>query len=47
MEQKNIAGKDEYTINASLVINCLPVIGLLDAPKRKGYFILMGRVILI
>ena len=38
-----IAGKDEYTINASLVINCLPVIGLLDAPKKKRLFYTYGK----
>ena len=29
-----IAGKDEYTINAALVINKVPVLGLVGAPKK-------------
>ncbi len=30
-----IAGKDEYTINAALVLNYSPTIGLVGAPKKK------------
>ena len=30
-----IAGKDEYTLNAALVINTVPVIGLVGVPKKK------------
>ena len=30
-----IKGQDEYTINAALVVNYIPTIGLLDAPKKK------------
>ena len=29
-----IAGKDEYTLNAALVINTVPVIGLVGVPKK-------------
>ena len=30
-----IAGKDEYTINAALVINTVPVLGVVGVPKKK------------
>ena len=30
-----IAGKDEYTLNAALVIDKIPSIGLVAAPKKK------------
>jgi 3'(2'), 5'-bisphosphate nucleotidase len=30
-----IAGKDEYTLNAALVIDTAPVLGLVGAPKKK------------
>ena len=30
-----IAGKDEYTINAALVLNYVPTVGLLGAPKKN------------
>ena len=33
-----IAGKDEYTLNASLVINTIPVIGLVGVPKKGRLF---------
>ena len=33
-----IAGKDEYTLNAALVINKIPVIGLVGVPKKKRLF---------
>ena len=33
-----IAGKDEYTLNASLVINTKPVIGLVGVPKKGRLF---------
>ena len=29
-----IAGKDEYTLNAALVINTIPVLGLVGVPKK-------------
>ena len=33
-----IAGKDEYTTNAALVINKIPVIGLVGVPKKNKLF---------
>ena len=33
-----IAGKDEYTLNAALVINSIPVLGVVGAPKKKRIF---------
>ena len=33
-----IAGKDEYTINAALIINKVPIIGLVGAPKKNKLF---------
>ena len=30
-----ISGKDEYTLNAALVINTVPVLGLVGVPKKK------------
>jgi 3'(2'), 5'-bisphosphate nucleotidase len=33
-----IAGKDEYTLNAALVINTIPVIGLVGVPKKNRLF---------
>ena len=30
-----IAGKDEYTLNAALVVNTVPVLGLVGVPKKK------------
>jgi len=37
-----IAGKDEYTLNAALVINKIPSIGLVGAPKKKQLFYSYG-----
>jgi 3'(2'), 5'-bisphosphate nucleotidase len=37
-----IAGKDEYTLNAALVINKVPCIGLVGAPKKKQLFYSYG-----
>ena len=37
-----IAGKDEYTLNAALVINKVPNIGLVGAPKKKQLFYSYG-----
>ncbi len=37
-----IAGKDEYTLNAALVINKVPSIGLVGAPKKKKLFYSYG-----
>ena len=36
-----IAGKDEYTLNAALIINKVPSIGLVGVPKKNNCFILM------
>ena len=33
-----IGGKDEYTLNAALVIDTVPVLGLVGAPKKKRLF---------
>ncbi len=33
-----IAGQDEYTLNAALIINYIPTIGLVGAPKKKRLF---------
>ncbi len=33
-----IAGKDEYTLNAGLVINKNPILGLVGAPKKNRLF---------
>ena len=33
-----IAGRDEYTLNAALIINTVPVLGLVGAPKKKKLF---------
>ena len=30
-----IAGKDEYTLNAALIVNTVPVLGLVGVPKKK------------
>jgi len=38
-----IAGKDEYTINAALVINRIPTVGLLGAPKKNRLFYAYGK----
>ena len=38
-----IAGKDEYTLNAALVINTVPVLGLVGVPKKIDFFILMRQ----
>ena len=37
-----IAGKDEYTLNAALVINKIPVIGLVGVPKKNRLFYSYG-----
>ena len=33
-----IAGKDEYTLNASLVIDQIPIIGLVGVPKKNSLY---------
>ena len=37
-----IAGKDEYTLNAALVINAVPVVGLVGVPKKNRLFFTYG-----
>ena len=34
-----IAGKNEYTLNAALIIDKVPNIGLVGAPKKSSFFI--------
>ena len=38
-----IAGRDEYTLNAALVINAIPVLGLVGVPKKNRLFFSYGR----
>ncbi len=38
-----IAGQDEYTINAALVVNYIPTIGLVGAPKKNRLFYSYGK----
>jgi 3'(2'), 5'-bisphosphate nucleotidase len=33
-----IAGRDEYTLNAALVVNTVPVLGLVGVPKKERLF---------
>ena len=33
-----IAGRDEYTLNAALVINTVPVLGVVGVPKKNRIF---------
>ena len=33
-----IAGKNEYTLNAALIINTVPVLGLVGVPKKNRLF---------
>ncbi len=37
-----IVGKDEYTLNAALVINTVPVLGLVGVPKKNRLFYTYG-----
>ncbi len=37
-----IAGKDEYTLNAALVINSIPVLGIVGVPKKNRLFYTYG-----
>ena len=37
-----IAGKDEYTLNAALVVNKIPIIGLVGAPRKNQLFFSYG-----
>ena len=38
-----IAGKDEYTLNAALVINTVPVLGVVGVPKKNRLFYSYGK----
>ena len=38
-----IAGKDEYTLNAALVINKVPVLGLVGVPRKDRLFFTYGQ----
>ena len=38
-----IAGKEEYTLNAALIINKIPSIGLVGVPKKKQLFYSYGN----
>jgi len=38
-----IAGQDEYTINAALVLNYIPTIGLVGVPKKNRLFYSYGK----
>ena len=38
-----IAGQDEYTINAALIVDYVPTIGLVDAPKKNRLFYTYGK----
>jgi 3'(2'), 5'-bisphosphate nucleotidase len=37
-----IAGKDEYTLNAALVVNPIPVLGVVGVPKKNRLFYTYG-----
>ena len=38
-----IKKSDEYTLNAALIINCLPVIGIIYAPSKERLFYSFGQ----
>ena len=38
-----IAGKDEYTLNAGLIINNMPTIGIIGVPKKNRIFYSYGK----
>ena len=42
-----IVGKDEYTLNAALVINTVPVLGVVGVPKKIDFSILTVLEIVI
>ena len=42
-----IAGKDEYTLNAALVINTVPLLGIVGVPKKIDFFIVTDLVKII
>ena len=37
-----IAGKDEYTLNAALIVNKVPILGLVGVPKKNRLFFSYG-----
>ena len=39
-----IAGRDEYTLNAALVIDKVPILGVVGVPKKERLFILTVQV---
>ena len=41
--KEDIAGKDEYTLNAALVINTVPVLGVVGVPKKQTFLLLRSR----
>ncbi len=38
-----IAGKEEYTLNAALVVNQVPIVGLVGVPRKKRLFYTFGK----
>ena len=38
-----ISGKDIYTLNAGLIINCLPSLGIIGVPKKNRLFYSYGK----
>ena len=38
-----ISGKDEYTLNAGLIINKLPALGIIGVPKKERIFFSYGK----
>ena len=38
-----IANKDEYTLNAALIVNKKPTLGIIFAPKKKRLFYSFGK----
>ena len=40
-----IKKKDEYTLNAALIINLKPAVGIIYAPEKTDYFSLMVKIL--
>ncbi len=38
-----IAGKDDYTLNAALIVNKLPAVGIIGVPKKNRLFYSYGK----
>ena len=38
-----IAGRNEYTLNAGLILDTLPVLGIIGVPKKKTNFLLLRK----